>query len=78
MRAAAQIIPAFIPVVNTWYIGARVGLSALQILPTVGKMLAGITGYEADTPFLNKMEAINKALSFSQSDYVQGSQADNG
>lgn len=78
MRAAAQIVPAFIPGVNTWYIGARVGLGMAQILPAVGKTLDSLVGIDTKNSIFNKLEAWDKALSFSQSDYTQGSQADDG
>lgn len=78
MRAAAQIVPAFIPGVNTWYIGARVGLGVAQILPAVGKVFESITGTDTKNSLFNKIEAWDKALSFSQSDYTQGSQTDDG
>jgi hypothetical protein len=78
MRTAAQIVPAFIPGVNTWYIGARVGLGLSQILPAVGKTLESLTGINTENSLFNKIEALDKTFSFSQSDYVQGSQDDNG
>jgi hypothetical protein len=65
MRAAAQIVPAFIPGVNTWYLGARVGLGLAQILPTVGKMIAGIGNSNLDNSILSDIEALDKTLSFS-------------
>lgn len=78
MRAAAQIIPAFIPGVGQWYIGARVGLGLSQVLPAVGKTLESLSGLDFGSSIFNKLEAWDKALTFSQSDYVQGSQTDDG
>ena len=78
MRAAAQIVPAFIPGVNTWYIGSRVILGMSQILPAVGKTFESLTGTNLGTPLFNYIEALDKTLSFSQSDYTQGSSMDSG
>jgi len=65
MRAAAQIIPAFIPGVGEWYIGARVALGMSQILPSVGKTLESFIGTDIGEPIFNRLEAWDKALSFS-------------
>jgi hypothetical protein len=65
MRAAAQIVPAFIPGVGEWYIGARVGLGLAQILPTVGKAFESLIGINTEDSLFNKLEAWDKALSFS-------------
>jgi len=46
MRAAAQIIPAFIPGVQEWYIGARVIMGMSQILPMVGKVFDSFAGLD--------------------------------
>jgi hypothetical protein len=73
MRTAAQIVPAFIPGINTWYIVARVGMGLSQILPAVGKTIESFTGIDTENSLFNKLEAWDKALSFSQSDYTQGS-----
>jgi hypothetical protein len=70
MRAAAQIIPAFIPGLNTWYIGARVGMGLSQIIPAIGKTFESITGTNIGTSLFDKLEAWDKALTFSSSDYV--------
>ena len=78
MRAAAQIVPAFIPGVDVWYIGARVGLGLAQILPAVGKTFESLSGIETENSLFNKLEAWDKSLSFSQSDYTTGSQTDDG
>lgn len=78
MRAAAQIIPAFIPGVGEWYIAVRVGLGMSQILPSVGKTLESFIGTDIGEPVFNRLEAWDKAFSFSQSDYTQGSQGANG
>lgn len=67
-RAVAQIAPVFIPYVGEVYIGSRIALSMSELLPTVGKIFLG-----NDNEFLSKIEAINKATSFSTSDYTQGS-----
>jgi len=68
MRAAAQIVPAFIPGVAPIYIGGRVILSLSELIPTIGKIFAG-----SNNEFFSNLEAFNKAMSFSSSDYVQGS-----
>ena len=78
MRAATQILPAFIPGVGEWYIGARVGLGMSQILPAVGKTFESLTGIDTKNSLFNRIEAWDKALTFSQSDYTQGSQTDDG
>ena len=67
-RAAAQVIPAFIPGVNEYYIGARVALSLADVLPAMGKTILG-----SDNKALSKLEAFSKATTFSTSDKTQGS-----
>ncbi len=68
-RAVAQIAPVFIPYVGEFYIGSRIAISLGELIPTVGKIFTG-----SDNEFLSKIEGINKAMSFSTSDYTQGSQ----
>jgi len=68
-RAVAQIAPVFIPYVGEAYIGSRIALSMAELIPTIGKIFTG-----SDNEFLSKIEGINKAMSFSTSDYTQGSQ----
>jgi len=65
MRAATQILPAFIPGVGEWYIGARVGLGMAQILPAVGKTFESLTGIDTKNSLFNRIEAWDKALTFS-------------
>lgn len=67
-RAVAQIAPVFIPYIGEVYVGSRIALSMSELLPTIGKIFLG-----NDNEFLSKIEAINKAASFSTSDYTQGS-----
>lgn len=73
-RAVAQIAPAFVPGMGEIYIGTRVGLSLMQLLPTISKTFTGLFTESSDNSFLSSLEGINKAFSFSSSDKVQGSQ----
>lgn len=68
-RAVAQIAPVFVPYVGEVYVGTRILLSLSELIPTIGKIFSG-----SDNEFLSRIEGINKALSFSSSDYTQGSQ----
>jgi len=71
-RAVAQIAPAFIPYVAPIYIGTRVGLSLMQLFPTIGKIFTG-----NDNEIMSYIEGLNKTFSFSTSDYTQGSEEAN-
>lgn len=67
-RAVAQIAPVFIPYIGEIYVGSRIAISLGELIPTIGKIFTG-----SDNEFLSKIEGINKAMSFSTSDYTQGS-----
>lgn len=71
-RAIAQIAPVFIPYVGEAYIATRIAISMGELLPAIGKVFTG-----SDNEFLSKIEGINKAMSFSTSDYTQGSSEQN-
>ena len=67
-RNAAKVVPAFIPGVAPWYIGTRVALNTVDMISKLGKIL---TGSENST--LSTLEGFSKSLTFSNSDYAQGS-----
>ena len=67
VRSAIQVVPAFIPGVNTWYIGARVAMGLADLATTAGKMMVG-----NDSSLLNNMDGYFSSLSFSSSDYARG------
>lgn len=67
VRGAIQVVPAFIPGVNTWYIGARVAMGLADLATTAGKMMVG-----NDNSLLNNMDGYFSSLSFSSSDYSRG------
>ena len=68
MKNAIKVIPAFIPGVNSWYIGARVGMNVVELLSKSAKMFAG-----TENKTLNDIEGYIDSLGFSVSDYAQGS-----
>lgn len=66
MRSAIKLAPAFIPGVAPWYIGARVGLNLLDLMPKVGKMIVG-----SDSSILSGVEGFAHTFDLSSSDYAQ-------
>ena len=67
VKAAVKIAPALIPSpIAPWYIGARVGLSTLDLMGKLGKIFTG-----SDSPNSSYLEAINKTFTESQSDDAQ-------
>lgn len=74
MKAVAQVAPAFIPGVGEWYIGSRVLLSMAEVIPAVLNSVGGVAGgIGVNNPVTNWLQGVNKAASFSVSDYSQGS-----
>ena len=69
VKDVIKVAPAFIPGVSPWYIGARMVLNVSELLAKIGKVFGG-----NDNPTLSAIEGIAKSLSFSSSDYAQGSQ----
>ena len=67
VRSVVKLAPFFIPGVNVYYTGVMAGLSAIEMFSKLGKMVAGY-----DNKFLNTVEAMSTATSFSMSDYDQG------
>ena len=72
VRTAVKVAPAFIPGVNTWYIGARMVMNVTELLAKVGKVFGG-----NDNPTLSEIEGFVESLSFTSSDYARGSQEAN-
>ena len=72
LRAAVKIVPAFIPGVNSYYLGARVALNAGDLFAKLGKMAIGTEGTVPD--MLTKLEALNQTTSFGTSAYSTGDQ----
>ena len=72
LRAAVKIVPAFIPGVNTWYLGTRVALNAADLFAKLGKMTLGTDQPSSD--FFTRLEAFNQSTSFGQSAYSTGDQ----
>lgn len=69
VKNAAKVVPALIGgPVSLWYIGARVGLNTVDLMAKLGKVFTG-----SDSPTLSAIEGFTKSLSFSTSDYAQGS-----
>lgn len=68
VRNAVKIVPAFIPYVSPVYLGLRVGLNTVDLLAKFGKVFTG-----SDSPTLSALEGFTESLSFSTSDYSQGS-----
>lgn len=65
VRSAVKVIPAFIPGVAPWYIGARVALGFADVMPKLGKMVVG-----SDSPVLSEIEGFAHSLGFSNSDHA--------
>lgn len=65
LKNAVKVVPAFIPGVNTWYLGARVLLNIADLSAKTGKIFLG-----DDVPVLNLVEGISKSTDFSSSDYA--------
>ena len=63
VRATMKVVPAFIPGVAPWYIGARVVLSLGDLVPKLGKMFGG-----RDNPTLSTIEGFAHTFDFSKSD----------
>ena len=68
VKNAVKVIPAFIPIVSPIYIGLRVGLNTIDLMAKLGKVFTG-----SDSPTLSAIEGFTKSMSFSSSDYAQGS-----
>ena len=68
VRNATKVVPAFIPGVAPWYVGARVALNTVDMLSKLGKIFTG-----SDNPTLKGLEGFTSSLAFSSSDYAQGS-----
>lgn len=70
VKNAAKVVPALVGgPVSLWYIGARIGLNTVDLMAKLGKVFAG-----SDSPTLSAIEGFTKSLSFSTSDYAQGSE----
>lgn len=63
VRDAIKVIPAFIPGVNTWYIGARVTMNVADLMAKTTKV------FGLDTELASQVEGFTQGLSFSTSDY---------
>jgi len=68
VKSILKVAPALIPGISPWYIGARVGLSTLDLMGKLGKMVVG-----SESPTLSYLEALNDSFTMSQSDWAQGS-----
>lgn len=63
IRDAIKVIPAFIPGINTWYIGARVTMNVADLMAKTTKV------FGLDTELASQVEGFTQGLSFSTSDY---------
>lgn len=70
MRQAVKVAPYFIPYVQDVYIPLMAGINIAEMITKMAKMVVGY-----DNVFLNNVEGMFEATSFSQSAYTQGSQA---
>ena len=68
VKNVIKTAPAFIPGINTWYVGARMAMNLTELMAKMGKVFGG-----SDNPTLSAIEGYIDSLSFSSSDYAQGS-----
>lgn len=67
VRDAIKIVPAFIPGVNTWYIGARVATALADLAATAGQMIT-----DGNSSLFNGLDGYFDSLGFSSSDFARG------
>ena len=67
VKAAIKIAPALIPSpIQPWYVGARVGLSTMDLMGKLTKIFTG-----SDSPKASYLEALDKSFTASESDDAQ-------
>lgn len=65
VRDVIKVAPAFIPGINTWYIGARVVMNMGDLMAKASKIFT----FDSDNATASKIEGMFQGLSFSTSDY---------
>lgn len=63
LRDAIKIVPAFIPGVNTWYIGARVAMAIAEMASVGGQIIT-----DNQSNLMNNLNGYFKSLDYSSSD----------
>ena len=69
MKSIVKVVPALIPAISPWYIGARMALSMSDLSGKIMKMTTG-----SDNSVASWLEGVNAAFTESTSDWARGSQ----